>query len=138
MLIDILSERSHYWIAKVDLAAIDAQGRPIENPTVQIDVESRRGSISVTTHRRVRDPSPILHCSPTGLRRACDLRDAYEHRDPEVPRSRLGLRRPRCAGAGGGAARLFAEDIAGRLKAAGIRAMSMTGTSVNRKVREAG
>jgi len=40
MLIEILSDRVHYWIAKVDLAAIDGQGRPIENPTVQIDVES--------------------------------------------------------------------------------------------------
>ncbi len=40
MLIEVLSERTHYWIAKADLAAIDAQGRPIENPTVQIDVES--------------------------------------------------------------------------------------------------
>jgi threonyl-tRNA synthetase len=39
MLIEVLSGRVHYWIAKVDLAAIDGQGRPIENPTVQIDVE---------------------------------------------------------------------------------------------------
>jgi threonyl-tRNA synthetase len=40
LLIEILSGRVHYWIAKIDLAAIDGQGRPIENPTVQIDVES--------------------------------------------------------------------------------------------------
>ncbi|HOX34729.1 MAG TPA: threonine--tRNA ligase, partial [Methanoregulaceae archaeon] len=40
MLIEILSDRVHYWVAKIDLAAIDGQKRPIENPTVQIDVES--------------------------------------------------------------------------------------------------
>ena len=40
MLIEILSERVHYWEAKIDLAAIDGQNRPIENPTVQIDVGS--------------------------------------------------------------------------------------------------
>lgn len=66
MLIEILSDRVHYWIAKVDLAAIDGQGRPIENPTVQIDVESStRFDIKYHLDGEVVHP-PILHCSPTG------------------------------------------------------------------------
>ncbi len=66
MLIEILSERVHYWIAKVDLAAIDGQGRPIENPTVQIDVESStRFDIKYHLDGEEVHP-PILHCSPTG------------------------------------------------------------------------
>jgi threonyl-tRNA synthetase len=65
-LIEILSERVHYWVAKIDLAAIDAQGRPIENPTVQIDVESStRFGIRYHVDGKEVHP-PILHCSPTG------------------------------------------------------------------------
>jgi len=67
VLIEILSERVHYWIAKIDLAAIDGQGRPIENPTVQIDVESAR-RFDIKYYRENGEPvfPPILHCSPTG------------------------------------------------------------------------
>ena len=66
VLIEILSERVHYWVAKIDLAAIDAQGRPIENPTVQIDVESST-RFGIRYHRDgVEYHPPILHCSPTG------------------------------------------------------------------------
>src|SRR5512136_954030 len=66
VLIEILSERVHYWVAKIDLAAIDAQGRPIENPTVQIDVESST-RFGIRYHRDgVEFHPPILHCSPTG------------------------------------------------------------------------
>jgi len=67
MLIEILSDRVHYWVAKIDLAAIDGQMRPIENPTVQIDVESST-RFNIQYHREdgtVVHP-PILHCSPTG------------------------------------------------------------------------
>ena len=67
MLIEILSDRVHYWVAKIDLAAIDGQMRPIENPTVQIDVES---SLRFNIKYHKEDGSvvhpPILHCSPTG------------------------------------------------------------------------
>jgi len=66
MLIELLSDRVHYWVAKVDLAAIDGQGRPIENPTVQIDVESSlRFDIAYHLDGKEVHP-PILHCSPTG------------------------------------------------------------------------
>ena len=67
MLIEILSDRVHYWVAKIDLAAIDGQMRPIENPTVQIDVESST-RFNIKYHKEdgtVVHP-PILHCSPTG------------------------------------------------------------------------
>ncbi|MFA6362150.1 threonine--tRNA ligase [Methanoregula sp.] len=67
MLIEILSERVHYWEAKIDLAAIDGQNRPIENPTVQIDVESStRFNIKYFKDDGTPVYPPILHCSPTG------------------------------------------------------------------------
>ncbi|MDO8842538.1 threonine--tRNA ligase [Methanocalculus sp.] len=67
LLIEILSDRVHYWVAKIDLAAIDSQGRPIENPTVQIDVESaQRFDISYIDREGNVIRPPILHCSPTG------------------------------------------------------------------------
>ena len=67
MLIEILSDRVHYWVAKIDLAAIDGQMRPIENPTVQIDVESStRFNIKYHTEDGKVVHPPILHCSPTG------------------------------------------------------------------------
>ncbi len=66
-LIETLSDRVHYWIAKIDLAAIDGQNRPIENPTVQIDVESsKRFGIKYHLNDGTEIYPPILHCSPTG------------------------------------------------------------------------
>ncbi len=65
-LIEILEERKHYWVAKCDLAALDALGRPLENPTVQVDVESAdRFDISYYEDEEEYSP-PILHTSPTG------------------------------------------------------------------------
>ena len=67
VLIETLSDRVHYWVAKIDLAAIDGQNRPIENPTVQIDVESaRRFGIKYHLGDGTEVFPPILHCSPTG------------------------------------------------------------------------
>lgn len=66
VLIEIIEERKHYWVAKCDLAALDALGRPLENPTVQIDVESAdRFEISYHENEEEKYP-PILHTSPTG------------------------------------------------------------------------
>lgn len=85
LLIEILGERVHYWIAKIDLAAIDGQGRPIENPTVQIDVESSaRFDISyIKGNERIYPP--VLHFSPTGSieRVICAMLEETAHR--EVP-----------------------------------------------------
>ncbi|MEF8787274.1 MAG: threonine--tRNA ligase [Haloarculaceae archaeon] len=65
-LLEIIPERHHYWSAKIDFAAIDGLGRPIENPTVQIDVESaERFDIEYTDGTNQHHP-PILHYSPSG------------------------------------------------------------------------
>lgn len=67
ILLEVLPERHHYWICKIDLANIDALGRPIENPTVQIDVESgKRFGISYLGEDGEQHNPTILHCSPTG------------------------------------------------------------------------
>jgi threonyl-tRNA synthetase len=65
-LLEIIPERHHYWSAKIDFAAVDGLGRPIENPTVQIDVESaERFDITYTDGTDQHHP-PILHYSPSG------------------------------------------------------------------------
>lgn len=65
-LIEILSERAHYWVCKCDLAALDTSRKPIECPTVQIDVESaERFDIKYYDETGERWPI-ILHTSPTG------------------------------------------------------------------------
>ena len=65
-LLEVIPERHHYWSAKIDFAAIDGLGRPIENPTVQIDVESaKRFDITYTDAEGSHHP-PILHYSPSG------------------------------------------------------------------------
>lgn len=67
VLLEILPERKHYWVCKVDFAAIDYLGRPIENPTVQIDVESgKRFDITYLGEDGEEHNPTILHCSPTG------------------------------------------------------------------------
>ena len=67
ILLEILPERHHYWVCKIDLANIDALGRPIENPTVQIDVESgKRFDITYLGEDGEQHNPTILHCSPTG------------------------------------------------------------------------
>ena len=141
MLIEILSERTHYWIAKVDLAAIDAQGRPIENPTVQIDVESAdRFDIKYYTPEGTEIHPPILHCSPTGSieRVICALLENTAGMDvPSLP-TWLAPTQVRLVPV---AERhiCFAEEIGARLNAAGIRAdIDDRDESVNKKIREAG
>jgi threonyl-tRNA synthetase len=67
VLLEILPERKHYWISKMDFAAIDYLGRPIENPTIQIDVESgERFGITYLEENEEEGYPIILHCSPTG------------------------------------------------------------------------
>lgn len=67
VLLEILPRRKHYWISKMDFAAIDFLGRPIENPTIQIDVESgERFGITYINENEEEEYPIILHCSPTG------------------------------------------------------------------------
>ncbi|XGI83359.1 threonine--tRNA ligase [Halorutilales archaeon Cl-col2-1] len=66
VLVEIIPERKHYWSVKIDLAAIDSLGRPMENPTVQIDVESAdRFDIEYYDENEEKEPI-LLHYSPTG------------------------------------------------------------------------
>jgi len=67
IILEILPERKHYWVCKMDFAAIDYLNRPIENPTLQIDVESgKRFDISYLNKEEKEEHPIILHCSPTG------------------------------------------------------------------------
>ena len=141
MLIELLSDRTHYWIAKADLAAIDAQGRPIENPTVQIDVESAdRFDIKYYTPEGTEVHPPILHCSPTGSieRVICAILEGTAAMEvPSFP-TWLAPTQVRLVPV---AERhvCFGEEIGARLKAAGIRVdLDDRDESVNKKVREAG
>ncbi|CAB3289130.1 Threonine--tRNA ligase [Methanocaldococcus lauensis] len=89
VILEILPKRKHYWVGKVDIAVIDSLGRPIENPTVQIDVESaKRFDIKVHTNEGEIYPI-ILHCSPTGSieRVLCGLLEkaAIEAKEGKAP-----------------------------------------------------
>jgi threonyl-tRNA synthetase len=67
ILMEIIPERKHYWICKMDFAAIDYLGRPIENPTIQVDVESgERFGITYIDQEEKEHYPIIIHCSPTG------------------------------------------------------------------------
>ncbi|HEX7467013.1 MAG TPA: threonine--tRNA ligase, partial [Methanobacterium sp.] len=91
VLLEILPERKHYWIAKMDFAAIDYLGRPIENPTIQIDVESgeRFGITFINPEEEEVNPI-IIHCSPTGSieRVICSLLEktaSVKNKPPMLP-----------------------------------------------------
>ncbi|MEN6341204.1 MAG: threonine--tRNA ligase [Methanospirillum sp.] len=140
MLLEILAGRVHSWIAKIDLATIDGQGRPIENPTVQIDVESA-DRFGIKYHQDGEEVfPPILHCSPTGSieRVICALLEQTAHQDvPQLPTwlSPTQVRVIPVAERHLG----FAADLADRLNAARVRTdMDDREESVGKKVREAG
>ncbi|QYZ80020.1 threonine--tRNA ligase [Methanofollis formosanus] len=140
LLVEILSDRVHYWIAKVDLAAIDGQGRPIENPTVQIDVESaKRFEISYRADNEDVHP-PILHCSPTGSieRVICAMLENTAYQD--VPRLPTWLSPTQVRFVPVAERHVaYAEDLCKQLTAAGVRAdVDDRDESMNKKVRGAG
>jgi threonyl-tRNA synthetase len=65
-LLELLSERAHYWVCKCDLAALDTSQKPIECPTVHIDVESAE-RFDIKYYDETGEVRPIiLHTSPTG------------------------------------------------------------------------
>jgi threonyl-tRNA synthetase len=65
-LLELLSERAHYGVCKCDLAALDTSRKPIECPTVQIDVESAE-RFDIKYYDETGETWPIiLHTSPTG------------------------------------------------------------------------
>ena len=139
LLIEILSDRVHYWIAKIDLAAIDGQGRPIENPTVQIDVESAaRFDIKYHLMDGTEVHPPILHCSPTGSveRVICAILESTA--SMEVPMLPVWLSPSQARVVPVAERHLpFAADIAERLNQAFIRAdVDDRDESVGKKIRE--
>jgi len=86
-LIEIIPERKHYWSVKIDLA-VTAGGEPMENPTVQIDVESaERFDIEYYDDEGEHEPV-LLHYSPSGsIERAfAALLETAEEKDvPSFP-----------------------------------------------------
>jgi threonyl-tRNA synthetase len=139
LLIEILSDRVHYWIAKIDLAAIDGQGRPIENPTVQIDVESStRFNIKYHLVDGTEVHPPILHCSPTGSveRVICAILESTA--SMEVPMLPVWLSPSQARVVPVAERHLpFAAEIAERLNLANIRAdLDDRDESVGKKIRE--
>jgi len=141
MLIEILSDRVHYWEAKIDLAAIDGQNRPIENPTVQIDVESStRFDIKYFKDDGTPVYPPILHCSPTGSveRVICAiLENISMQKVPALP-TWLSPAQARVIPV---AERhtAYAEEVCNTLNAAQVRCdLDDREESVGKKVREAG
>ena len=140
MLIEILSDRVHYWVAKVDLAAIDGQGRPIENPTVQIDVESaKRFDIKYYSQDGTVVHPPILHCSPTGSveRVICAILETTSTQ--KVPMLPVWLSPTQVRVVPVAERHLpLATQVAGRIRSAGIRTdLDDRDESVGKKVREA-
>jgi len=141
MLIEILSDRVHYWVAKIDLAAIDGQLRPIENPTVQIDVESST-RFNIKYHREdgTAVHPPILHCSPTGSveRVICAILENISTQPvPALPTwlSPVQVRVIPVAERHGA----FAAEVMEKINAAKIRCdLDDREESVGKKVREAG
>jgi len=141
MLIEVLSERVHYWEAKIDLAAIDGQLRPIENPTVQIDVESST-RFNIKYHKEDGTPvyPPILHCSPTGSveRVMCAILENISTQEvPALPTwlSPIQVRVVPVAERHGA----FAAEVCNAINAAQVRCdVDDREESVGKKVREAG
>jgi threonyl-tRNA synthetase len=122
-LLEIIPERHHYWSAKIDFAAIDGLGRPIENPTVQIDVESaERFDIQYTDGTDQHHP-PILHYSPSGgIERvmAALLEQTATMETPRLP-TWLSPTQVRFIPVNPDAHLEYCDDLAARLEAADVR-----------------
>ena len=123
VLVEILEDRKHYWVAKCDLAALDSLGEPLENPTVQIDVESaERFDISYFEDDEEFYP-PILHTSPSGSieRVLCAILESAASSDkPQLPLW-LSPIQVRFVPIGGEHVE-DCEELVDRLESAGIRA----------------
>lgn len=141
ILVETISDRVHYWIAKIDLAAIDGQNRPIENPTVQIDVESsKRFGIKYHQADGTEVYPPILHCSPTGSveRVFCAiLENTVNQKVPHLP-TWLTPTQVRIIPVTDNHLE-YAKDLAKKLTRAKIRAdVDDRDDSLNKKIRAAG
>ncbi len=87
VLLELLPNRHHYWSVKIDLA-VTAGGEVMENPTVQIDVESA-DRFDIEYHDEDGSHEPVLlHYSPSGsVERAFAalLETAAETDTPSLP-----------------------------------------------------
>ncbi len=87
VLLELLPDRHHYWSVKVDLA-VTVGGEVMENPTVQIDVESA-DRFDIEYHDEDGSHEPVLlHYSPSGsVERAFAalLESAAESDTPALP-----------------------------------------------------
>jgi len=87
-LIEILSQRKHYWVVKYESQAIDSQGGATQLNTVQLDVEdAERYGILYTDSDGQKKPCIIGHCSVGSLERwiYTILENALKMPKPELP-----------------------------------------------------
>ena len=143
VLLEVLPERKHYWVCKIDFAAIDYLGRPIENPTVQIDVESgKRFDITYLGEDGKEHYPTILHCSPTGSieRVICSLLEKtaieLDKKAPMLP-AWLSPVQVRVITVGE-SHKAFANELSNKISAANIRVdVDDRDESVGKKIRNA-
>ena len=143
LLLELLPERKHYWSCKIDFAAIDYLGRPIENPTVQIDVESgkRFGIEYIDENEDAQNPI-ILHCSPTGSveRVICSLLENTAKEDGKAPMlpAWLSPSQVRILPIAADKHLDYANELADKIAAANIRVdIDNTDDRVGKKIRNA-
>ncbi|MGL6297568.1 MAG: threonine--tRNA ligase, partial [Methanobacteriaceae archaeon] len=149
MILEIIPERKHYWVSKMDFAAIDYLGRPIENPTVQIDVESgERFGINYLGEDEKEAYPIILHCSPTGSvervicslleKTATDLKEGQSKEHPPMLPVWLSPSQVRIIPIADRHIS-FCEDLADQLATANIRAdIDDRSETLGKKIRSAG
>jgi threonyl-tRNA synthetase len=120
-LLEILPERRHDWVARVDFAVVDGLDRPVVTATVQLDTE--RGELLDEDADQATHHSPVLHCSPTGgVERvlAALLERAAERETPRLP-TWLSPTQVRFIPVGEAHVE-YCDSLADGLEAAGVRA----------------
>ncbi len=87
-LVEVLSQRKHYWVVKYESQGIDAQGGAVQLNTVQLDVEDgERYGILYTDADGTKRPCIIGHCSVGSIERWIYvlLESALRMEKPELP-----------------------------------------------------
>ncbi|MEM2869777.1 MAG: threonine--tRNA ligase [Thermoplasmata archaeon] len=87
-LIELLSQRKHYWVVKYESQGIDAQGGAVQLNTVQLDVEDgERYGIFYTDADGSKKPCIIGHCSVGSIERwiYIMLENALKMEKPALP-----------------------------------------------------
>ncbi|MGQ9582085.1 MAG: threonine--tRNA ligase [Thermoplasmatota archaeon] len=87
-LVELLSQRKHYWVVKYESQGLDAQGGAVQLNTVQLDVEDgERYGILYTDQDGTKKPCIIGHCSVGSIERwiYLMLESALRMEKPELP-----------------------------------------------------